>query len=378
VPSETAQTDVVDLIVGLLGEVDEEDFHLAPRSEYYSRLCQAVCQVVGMDRAVLFLDDEVRRAVRPMGSHGFDGALLASINAPLTESRLVQNAIDRDEVIIFDPPFTEDELPGEYVDAFGLSTVACTPLSAASRWRGVIISDRGGRPFTLTAPERDRLWSLGKAAALAATARVATRQQLLNQQLSDRLGLARELHDSVIQRLFGITALLRSDERLGPDERARCAEEAERAMHELRDVIERPLAPPDLDDSALTLTQELERINRQPGQTPLDVRWQPGCTVPPQYEPLLQSVLHEALRNADKHARATTIEVDVRASEEAIHMTVVNDGIIPNPSNKPRGTGVGLRLCAIEALRDGGAVEFGPRANGVEWRVRVTLPLERL
>jgi signal transduction histidine kinase len=175
--------------------------------------------------------------------------------------------------------------------------------------------------------------------------------------------------------LFGITALLRSGEQLGSLERERCAEEAERAMHELRDVIERPLAPPDLDDSALTLDQELERINRQPGQTSLDVRWQPGCTVPPQYEPLLQSVLHEALRNADKHAHPTTIEVDVRASEEAIHMTVVNDGIIPNPSNKPRGTGVGLRLCAMEALRDGGALEFGPRANGIEWRVRVTLPL---
>jgi signal transduction histidine kinase len=373
--SETAQADVVDLIVGLLGEVDEEDFHLAPRSEYYSRLCQAVCQVVGMERAMLFLDDEVRRAVRPMGSHGFDGALLASINAPLTSSRLVQNAIDRDQVIVFDPPFTEDELPSEYVEAFGLSTVACTPLSAASRWRGVIISDRGGRRFTLTPTERDRLWSLGKAAALAATARVATRQQLQNQQLSERLELARELHDSVIQRLFGITALLRSGEALGPVERERCAEEAERAMHELRDVIERPLAPPDLDDSALTLAQELERINAQPGQTPLDVRWQKGCTVPPQYEPLLQSVLHEALRNADKHAHATTIEVDVRASAEAIHMTVVNDGIIPRDGNKPRGTGVGLRLCAMEALRDGGALEFGPRANGVEWRVRVTLPL---
>ena len=373
--SETAQADVVDLIVGLLGEVDEEDFHLAPRSEYYSRLCQAVCQVVGMDRALLFLDDEVRRAVRPMGSHGFDGAVLESINVPLTGSRLVQNALGRDEVIVFDPPFTEEELPSAYVEAFGLTTVACTPLGAAGRWRGVIISDRGGRPFTLTATERDRLWSLGRAAALAATARVATRQQLLNQQLSERLELARELHDSVIQRLFGITALLRSGEALGPLERERCAEEAERAMHELRDVIERPLAPPVLDDSALTLAEELERIDQQPGQTPLDVRWQAGCTIPQVYEPLLQSVLHEALRNADKHAHATTIEVDVRATEEALHMTVVNDGIIPRTSNKPRGTGVGLRLCAMEALRDGGALEFGPRANGIEWRVRVTLPL---
>jgi len=374
-PHETAQADVVDLIVGLLGEVDEEDFHLAPRSEYYSRLCLAVCQVVGMDRAMLFLDDEVRRAVRPMGSHGFDGALLESINAPLSGSLLVDDVLSRDEVVVLNAPFREDELPAEYVDAFGLTTIACTPLSAAGRWRGLILSDRGGQPFTLTPTERDRLWSLGRAAALAATARVATRQQLLNQQLSERLELARELHDSVIQRLFGITALLRSEEPLRERERERIAEEAERAMHELREVIERPLVPTDLDDSALTLVEELARVGAQPGQTPLDVRWQTGCTIPPQYEPLLQSVLHEALRNADKHAHATTIEVDVRASEEAIHMTVVNDGIIPRDGNKPRGTGVGLRLCAMEALRDGGALEFGPRANGDEWRVRVTLPL---
>ncbi|MBX5440926.1 MAG: GAF domain-containing protein [Solirubrobacteraceae bacterium] len=371
--SETAQSDVVDLIVGLLGEVDEEDFRLAPRSEYYSRLCQAVCQLVGMDRAILFLDDDVRRVVRPMGSHGFDGALVQSINAPLGGAGLVRRALGTDQVVILSAPFGEDELPSEYVRAFGLTTVACTPLTAGGTWKGVIISDRGGRPFELTAAERDRLWSLGKAAALAATARVATRQQLLNQQLSERLALARELHDSVIQRLFGITALLRSGDALDAAARERCAEEAERAMHELREVIERPLvAPPDLDDTQLTLAQELERLAARPGETPLKVTWQDGCEVPPVYEPLLQHVLHEALRNADKHAEATLVEVDLRCSDDALHMTIVNDGV--RPGERPGGAGVGLRLCAMEALRDGGALEFGSK-GGDRWRVRLTLPL---
>jgi signal transduction histidine kinase len=370
--SEITQADAVDLLVGLLGEVDEEDFHLAPRSEYYSRLCQAVCQLVGMDRALMFLDDEVRRTVRPMGSHGFDPAVVQSINAPLDDSALVRDALGHDRVVVLSEPLSEEDLPGEYVRAFGLTTVVATPLSAAGRWRGVIISDRGGRRFDLTAAERERLRSLGKAAALAATARVATRQQLLNQQLSEQMSLARELHDSVIQRLFGITALLRSGEELSPEVRERCAEEAERAMHELRDVIERPLAPPDLDDSALTFAQELERIRRQPGQTPLSIRWQDGCVVPASYEPLLQSVLHEALRNADKHARASEIEVDLRANAEALYMTVVNDGVSAGPGR--RGAGVGLRLCAMEALRVAGVLEFG--AKGADrWRVRLVLPL---
>jgi signal transduction histidine kinase len=338
---EAAPVDVVDLIVGLLGEVDEEDFHLAPRSEYYSRLCQAVCEEAGMDRALLFLHDEVRRTVRPMGSHGFDPVVVESINAPLEDAQLVRRTLGQDEVIVLTEPFGEQELPPDYVRRLGLRTVVCTPLSAAGRWRGVIIADRSGRPFVLSRAERDRLWRLGKTAALAATARVATRQQLLAQHLSERLELARELHDSVIQRLFGITALLRSGEPLDSDARERCAEEAERAMTELRDALERPLAP-ELEATGVTLASELERIRRMPGQTPLVVDWAEGCSVPTAYEPLAQTMLREALRNADKHARATRIDVEVRCCDEALYLTVVNDGV--DADLRSHGAGVGLRL----------------------------------
>jgi signal transduction histidine kinase len=369
----TAPVDPVDLIVGLLGQVDEDHFELAPRSEFYSRLCQAVCELVPMSRAILFLYDDVRRAVRPMGSHGFDPAVVESINAPLEGSALVRRSLDQNRVIVLTGPFSEEELPGEYVDAFGLRTVACTPLTAADRWRGVIFSDRDGAPFHLSTAERDRLWSLGKTAALAATARVATRQQLLAQQLSERLDLARELHDSVIQRLFGITALLRSGEPLDDGQRARCAEEAERAMEELRELIERPLAHAH-DDADGTLADELERIRRMPGQTPLHVAWQEGCEIPAAYEPLMQTVLREALRNADKHAVASSIEIAVAADAETVELTIVNDGVLAG-DGRGRGAGVGLRLCAMEALRHGGLVEFGASGDD-RWRVRLVLPLD--
>jgi signal transduction histidine kinase len=370
--SDTAPVDAVDLIVGLLGQVDEDHFEAAPRSEYYSRLCEAVCELVPMSRALLFLHDDVRRSVRPMGSHGFDPAIVESINAPLDGSALASRALDQGRVIVLTGPFSEAELPGEYVRAFDLRTVACTPLTAAGRWRGVIFADRDGAPFRLTRTERERLWSLGKTAALAATARIATRQQLIAQQLSERLDLARELHDSVIQRLFGITALLRSGEPLGADERERVAEEAERAMTELRDLIERPLAP-ELEDTGTTLAEELERIRRMPAQTPLAVDWAEDVAVPSGFEPLAQTLLREALRNADKHARASRIDVSVSASDEALHVTVVNDGVLGG-DGRGRGAGVGLRLCALEALRHGGLLEFG--ASGEDrWRVRLVLPL---
>ena len=40
--------------------------------EFYGRLCEAVCRLVGMDRAVIFRYDPTLRRVRASGAHGID------------------------------------------------------------------------------------------------------------------------------------------------------------------------------------------------------------------------------------------------------------------------------------------------------------------
>ena len=71
----------------------------------------------------------------------------------------------------------EEAVPPEYAELLGITTLVCTPLSAAGRAYGVICADRGGGRFELSDGERHLLWTLGKTAALVATARNATRQQ---------------------------------------------------------------------------------------------------------------------------------------------------------------------------------------------------------
>ena len=114
----------------------------------------------------------------------------------------------------------EDALPPEYAELFGITTLVCTPLSAAGRAYGVICADRGGGRFELTDGERHLLWTLGKTAALVATARNATRQQERTRRLGERLELAREIHERVMQRLFGVSLALGA-ERSFDDDRAR-------------------------------------------------------------------------------------------------------------------------------------------------------------
>jgi signal transduction histidine kinase len=246
----------------------------------------------------------------------------------------------------------------------------CTPLSAAGRAYGVICADRGGGRFELSDGERHLLWTLGKTAALVATARNATRQQERTRRLGERLDLAREIHERVMQRLFGVSLALSAEAPLEPAERERCRVEMQQALSDLRRALERPLAPLPVE-TGTTLSAELERLRGLPG-APLEVNWPSSVTVPPDLEPLAQSVLAEALRNTGKHARPTRVDVEVSRDADTFNLLVRNDGV----RRGARGAGMGLRLAAFEALQHGGVVEFGS-CDGDCWRVRLVVPLRQ-
>ena len=94
--------------------------------------------------------------------------------------------------------------------------------------------------------------------------------------------------------------------------------------------------------------------------------------IPNTLEPLAQSVLAEAVRNAHKHAAPTKVEVSLRTQDDTLTLDVVNDGV----RGRARQSGMGLKLAALEALQFGGIVEFGEREPG-KWRVRLAVPLDR-
>ena len=94
--------------------------------------------------------------------------------------------------------------------------------------------------------------------------------------------------------------------------------------------------------------------------------------MPDDVEALAQSVLAEALRNAHKHARPSSVRVHVGRVDGTFVLEVRNDGA--RRGSRTKGTGMGLRLAAFEALQRGALVEFGP--EGQDWRVRLVVPVE--
>lgn len=361
-----ARVEVVEAFVELLSAMDAD----TRAQDFYDRLCEAVCRLTTMRRAVLFLYDETLRRVSPRGYHGIDPGELRGVNDTLEDAPVAQRALAEDRVVEVSEDI-ELAVPARYAELLGITTLTCTPLSAAGYRFGVIFADRGGGRFHLTEAERGTMWTVGKVAALAASARIATRQQDRARQLAERIDMARDIHERVMQRIFGVSLALGADGELTPAERARCAEEAKGALSELRTAIARPLAPLPRRTGA-TLHEELERLAGLYSEPALAVDWEPAAPVPEELEPLAQTVLAEALRNAERHARPQRVEVRVAMVDGNLELEVRNDGVARR--EPARGGGMGLRLAALEALQHGGVLEFG-RPSGGGWRVRLVVPL---
>jgi signal transduction histidine kinase len=357
----------VETFADLLFAADSDE----PASAFYGRLGEATCRLADMDRVVVFLYDGGLRRVRAVGTYGIDLELFRDVNVTIEDAPVAMRALAEDRVIEVAGDFS-GELPAEYVDKYaGLLTGArlvCTPMAAAGRWPGVILSDRAGdRPTTEA--EQHVLWTLGKVAALAASARLATRAQERARALQERIDLAREIHDGVVQRLFGVSMALSVEGELDEAERHRCAVEIQDALTDLRTVVQRPLGRRSRD-TGTTLLAEVRRLAQEHPELNVELDPASSADVPARLEPVAQSVLSEALRNAQKHATPTRVGVKVTSDNGTFVLEVVNDGV---RSSQGR-SGIGLRLAAFEALQLGGTIEFGA-AGPDEWRVRLLAPV---
>ncbi len=366
--TEALSSEALDLVVRLLLdlEVEERGVEADPFSD---RICEAICELTSLERAVLFLYDAASRLVVPAGSHGVDPELLAHTYGALEETPIAREALELDSVVVVDK--LAGAVPDRYSEVPTVAGISCTPVIAAGHMFGVIFADRNGGELELDAGERRTMRALARAAALAATVRQAATQRERDALLLERVGFAREVHESVMQRLFGVSMVLGSGRPLSTEDAERSASEIEAALSELRDALDRSLEATSSPVPATTLRAELARLGRQYKAVPISVWWDAGAEVPDGLEPLAVSVLGEALRNAEKHAHPSEIRIAITTPDGGFALEVRNDGL--GRTDPAPGSGLGLRLAAYEALQRGGMLEFGP--EGEEWRIRLLLPL---
>lgn len=356
----------LDLFVEVLARAGDGS---AAVDHFYDRLCEAICRLAHMRRAIIFRYDPARRRVAAVGAHGLELERFAEAHVSVDSAPVTARALRDDRVLEVEGDL-RDEIAPEFAMLFDQPVrLVCAPMIAANRQIGMILADRPLSDPPTTDEERDLLWTLGKAAALASVAGIVATQAEKARQLEHRIDLAREIHEGVIQRLFGVSMALDGGGDLPAAARSRCTREVQTALSDLRAALKRPLGRTPRQTQT-TLRAEVGRLARAYPELGISLEMDGGERVPANLEPLAQSVLSEAVLNARKHARPSRVTVSVGRSDDAFVLEVVNDGAT---RGQPHSPGIGLRLAALEALQSGGVLEFGKQQPGT-WQVRLVVP----
>ena len=91
-----AGVEPLEVFVELLAEIDTE----TSSTEFYDRICEAICRLTTMRRAAIFMADAARRRVRAVGAHGTSFSQLAALRPTLVNTPIAQRALLEDEVIV--------------------------------------------------------------------------------------------------------------------------------------------------------------------------------------------------------------------------------------------------------------------------------------
>jgi GAF domain-containing protein/HAMP domain-containing protein len=199
--------------------------------------------------------------------------------------------------------------------------------------------------------------------------------------LEERQRLARELHDSVTQALYGVTLYAEAAARLlssgdvdmAADHLRELQDTAQEALREMRLLIFE-LRPPVLQRQGLVtaLQVRLEAVEERAGlETEFKVEGE--SRLPLEVEEELYRIAQEALNNALKHAQARRITVTLRQVQGTVTLEIADDGIGFDPSTALEYGGLGLEGMEERAAQLGARLTVQSRlGEGTRVRVEVS------
>jgi PAS domain S-box-containing protein len=200
--------------------------------------------------------------------------------------------------------------------------------------------------------------------------------------LEERNRIARELHDSVTQLLYGIslysTAASRSirkeDIKQVDRDLAEIKDNALQALQEMRLLI-LELNPPLLQKHGLVaaLKASLESIESRAGLE-TELKTDGVGRLPSAIEPDLYRIAMEALNNLVRYARAKKVSVDLQTRSNWVILDIFDNGVGFNLEYARMGGGLGIQNMEQRARRLGGRLEItsGP---GTGTRIKAEIPL---
>jgi signal transduction histidine kinase len=200
---------------------------------------------------------------------------------------------------------------------------------------------------------------------------------------NERNRLARDLHDSVAQTLYGLTLQAEAASRkLSAGQVAR----VEQDLREIRDSAQQTLQetrllifelrPPILQEEGLAaaLRLRLAAVEDRSGLKVQDEIEEIGH-LPERIETALYRIAQEALNNSMKHAQASRVVVSLLREQDIVRLVIADDGLGFDPETNIRQGGLGLKGMRERAEQAGGSLLIQSQL-GQGTSIRVEIPLK--
>jgi PAS domain S-box-containing protein len=346
-----------------------------PTGEMLALASRQARSLVGASLAWIAVHDRANAEVAVVAADGESATALLGEVVPAAGSLAVRAVTDGETVVVSDMTADPDVLPA--ARAAGLGPGIYLPMLAEDGPVGalVVARERGAAAFGESDLKAAEVFASAAAIVLAlGRAREALEAGRIT---AEHERIARDLHDTVIQRLFALGMSLQAAERHANPEvadRIRSTVDAiDEVIREIRETIF-DLNRPDTD--APNLRRRVRKVAAEAAE-PLGFAPRVGfrgpveAAVSDDLAQQLLSVLREALSNVSRHARASTVDVVLNAGGGSITLSVADDGIGPSPGPT---AGHGLENMADRARQLGGDMAITPRSPGgtlLQWTVPV-------
>lgn len=317
---------------------------------------------------------------------GPSNLVVSAVDGPGTEA-LLGTALSADtsrsaEVMrtgapeIIEDLFTAANVPDAVV-GLNLGPGLYVPLVADERRLGTLVLGRvrGGAPF---GPLDIALATVFASSTAAAMELAEVRAELERTGIvAEEERIALDLHDTVIQDLFGVGLSLQAARSSSTGTVGERIDEAvdrlDTIIKEIRNTIfrlpRRTGGAQGLYDEVLRL---VDKYSEELGFTPrVGFHWAMDAIVPDAVAAQLLQVVSEALSNTARHAQATLAELVLEIQDGWLSFSLVDDGT--GPPTAPTA-GHGLRNMSTRAHNLGGTCTISshePTGTHVEWRVPV-------
>jgi len=312
---------------------------------------RAASEHLGFPRTALFAVDH-DGFIRGLVGYGVSTEQIRAVAEAITAIPLVEKALRCGHTVHSEDVPGEHAIPEHLIDVFGVASLVVAPLYAEQRLVGILCADRGpGIHFPLSENARIIVDAFASQVALALRIAQLVAEDTDAARQNERLRIAGQLHDTVVQLFYVIGAECARARAGEPEEMAGVVAHIEqlaaRGGREVRRAIDSmgSLAPADIEPHRLgALLGSLREL--YDCELTIIGDW-PRLAVDAAVWDVVLGAVREGVANAVRHGAARHVVLWLQASHDCLVLEVRDDGVAAPQGAGPVATQGGFGLAAL-------------------------------